>query len=128
MALRIKLLRSSCSRLEHWQNRRTLKIACGDSFEVRADAAQFGSHKRIDKTQAPVEPGKQLVPDLVVNCKRDLRAVWPDLSEVNDSHQVNIPAHGLKRILIGRVALDRQKDRVSLKTERTAKAEINRLR
>jgi hypothetical protein len=39
VALRIKLLRSSCSRLERWQNRRTLKIARGDSFEVRADAA-----------------------------------------------------------------------------------------
>ena len=127
MAVRSILLRSSCSRLEHRQNRRTLKIVRGDSFEVRADAAQFGSHKRIDKTQAPVEPGKQLVPDLVVNCKRDLRAVWPNLSEVNDSHQVDIPAHGLKRILIWRVALDRQENGVSLKTERTAKAEISRL-
>ena len=128
VALRIKLLRSSCSRLEHRQNRRTLKIVRGDSFEMRADAAQFGSQKRIDKTQAAVEQGKQLVLDLVVNCKRNLRASWPNLSEVNDSHQVDIPAHGLKRIPIGRIALDRQKDGVSLKTERTAKAEISRLR
>jgi hypothetical protein len=128
VALRIKLLCSSGSRLKHRHNRRTLKIACGDSFEVRADAAQFGSHKRIDKTRAPVEPGKQLVPDLVVNSKRDLRAVWPDLSEVNDSHQANVPTRGFKRVLIGHVALDRQKHGVSLKTERTAKAEINRLR
>jgi hypothetical protein len=30
--------------------------------------------------------------------------------------------------LVGHVALDRQKHGVSLKTERTAKAEINRLR
>jgi hypothetical protein len=107
VALRIKLLCSSGSRLEHWHNWRTLKIACGDSFEVRADAAQFGSHKRIDKTRAPVEPGKQLVPDLVVNCKRDLRAVWPDLREVNDSHQANVPTRGFKRVLIGHVALER---------------------
>lgn len=128
VALRIKLLCSSCSRLEHWHNRRTLKTACGDSFEVRADAAQFGSHKRVDKTRAPVEPGKELVPDLVVSCERDLRAVWPDLSEVNDSHQVNVPTRGFKRVLIGHVALDRQKHGVSLKTERTAKAEISRLR
>src|SRR6266481_5766667 len=37
---------------------------CGNPRAVfqRADAAQFGSHKRIEKTQAPVEPGKQLVP------------------------------------------------------------------
>src|SRR6266550_3170700 len=55
----------------------------------------------LDRRVRFVEPGKQLVPDLIVNCKRYLRAVWPDLSEVNDSHQVNIPAHGLKRVLIG---------------------------
>jgi hypothetical protein len=97
------------------------------SFQ-RADTAQFGSRKSIEKTQAPVEPGKQLVPDLVVNRKRDLRAVWPNLSEVNDPDHVDIPTCGLKRTLIGRVALDRQEDGVSLKTERTGKAEISRLR
>src|SRR4029078_13439432 len=53
--------------------------ATRDTFQ-RADPAHFGSHKRIEKTRGPVEPGKQLVPDLVVNWKRDLRAVWPNLS------------------------------------------------
>ena len=114
--------------MEHRQSWCILKVARRDSFEVRANAAQFGSHKGIDKVQAPVEPGQQLVSDLVVNCKRDLRAVWPDLSEINDSRQINVPARGFKRVLVGHLALDGQKDRVRLKADRTAKAKIDRLR
>jgi len=51
-------LDSGCSRLEHRQSRRILKVARRDSFEVCANATQFGSYKGIDKVQAPVEPGK----------------------------------------------------------------------
>jgi hypothetical protein len=75
--------------------------------------------------QTPVEPGEQFVLNLVVNGERDLCAVWTNFSEINDAHQSSIPAHGLKRILFGRIAVDRQKDRVRLKTEWAAKAEIH---
>ncbi|PYJ52416.1 MAG: hypothetical protein DME69_01495 [Verrucomicrobia bacterium] len=116
------------SRLEHGQHRRMLEVARRNAFEVRSDATQFGSHKTVDKIQAPIQPGNQLVLDLIVNRKRDLRAGSPNLGEINDSHKVNIAAHGLERILIWRVTLDRQKDCVSLKTKRAAKAEIDRFR
>ena len=53
---------------------------------MRADAAQFSSHKRVDKAQAAVEPSEQLVLYFVMNCERHLRAVCADLSEINDSH------------------------------------------
>ena len=116
------------SRLEHGQHRRMLEVARRNAFEVRSDATQLGSHKTVDKIQAPIQPGNQLVLDLIVNRKRDLRAGSPNLGEINDSHKVNIAAHGLERILIWRVTLDRQKDCVSLKTKRAAKAEIDRFR
>src|SRR5713226_9779883 len=73
VALRI-LVCSGCSRLQHRQNRHGLNVAGGDSLEMRADAAQLRSYKSIDKMQAPVEPGKQLVLDLIVNRKRDFSA------------------------------------------------------
>jgi len=60
--------------------------------------------------------------------QRHLRAVRPDLSEINDSHQINVPARGFKRVLVGHLALDRQKDCVRLKTDGSAKAKIDRLR
>jgi len=104
-----------------------LKVARRDAFEVRANTTQFGSDETIDKMQAPIQPGKQLVFNVVVNRQRDLGTVWPDFSKINDAHQGNIPAHRLERILIWRIAIDRQEDGVRLKAKRAAKAEIDRL-
>ena len=111
--------------MEHGHNARVIQIARRDAFEVRTDAAQFRSHEAVHKMQTPVEPGEQFVLDLVVNRERDLRAVWTNLSEINKAHKGNVTARRFERILVGRVALDRQKDRMGLKPERTAKAEID---
>src|SRR5204862_3035332 len=118
---------SGRGRLKHGQNARVIQITGRDSFEMRADAAQFGSDKAINKMQTPVEPGKKLVLDLVVNSECDLSAVGTDLSKVDNAHKGDIPSHGLERILLRRVAVDRQEDRVRLKTEWAAEAEIHRL-
>src|SRR5260370_11810828 len=75
-----------CSRLEHRQNRRALEIARCDPLEMRADAAQFSSHKRVDKAQPAAAPGEQRVLYFLMNGKRHLGAVCPDLTEINDSH------------------------------------------
>src|SRR6266567_1141667 len=104
-----------CGRVEHRHDARVFEIARRDAFEMRADAAQFGSHKTVHKMQAPIQPRKQLVLDLVVDRKRDLGAVWPNLSKINNTRQGDVPAYGFERVLIWRVALDRQKDCVSLK-------------
>jgi len=98
---------SGGGRLEHWQNARVIQVAGRNAFEMRTDAAQFGSHEAVDEMQTPVEPGEQSVFDLVVNRERDLRAVRANLSEINDAHHGNVPAHGLERILVWRIAVDR---------------------
>ena len=128
MALRIPFVSSGWRRLEHGQHRRVIEVARRDTFEVRANTAQFRRHKTIDKMQASIQPGKQFVPDLIVHRQRNLGAVWANFGEINDSHQLDISARGLERILVGRVAIDRQKHRVRLKSERTPKAKIDRFR
>ena len=102
-----------------------LKIARRNTLEVCANAAQFGRHKTINKMHAPIQASEQLVLYLIVDRKRDLRTIWPNLRKINDSHQLDIPASRFERILIRRVALDRQKDRVSLEPKWTAKTEID---
>jgi len=114
--------------LEHWHNASVFKVAGGDTFEVRAYAPQFGSDETIDKMQAPIQPGKQLVPYLIVNRKRHLGAIWPNFRKINDAYQGNVSAYGLERVMIWRVTLNRKENRVRLKAKRTAKAEIDRLR
>jgi hypothetical protein len=78
------------SGLEHGHNARVFQITRSDPFEVRPDAAQFRSHEAVHEMQTPVEPGKDFVFDLVMNRECDLSAVWPNLAEVNDSHESNI--------------------------------------
>jgi len=77
---------SGGGRLEYWQDALVIQIAGRDAFEMRADAAQFGSQKAVHKMQTPVEPGEQFVLDLVVNGKRHLRAVRANLSKIDDAH------------------------------------------
>src|SRR5712691_14704 len=91
---------SGCGRLEHGHDAGVIQIAGRDTFEMRTDAAQFGSHEAVHKMQTPVEPGKHFVLDLVVNRQGDLRAVRPNLSEISDAHQSNIAAHRLECILV----------------------------
>ena len=98
---------SGGGRLEHGQNARVIQVAGRDAFEMRTDAAQFGSHEAVDEIQTPVEPGEQFVLDLVVNRERDLRAARANLSEINDAHQGNVSARGFERILVWRIAVDR---------------------
>jgi len=106
MALRISAS-SGWGRLEHGHNARVIQITGRNAFEMRTDAAQFRSHEAVHKMQTPVEPGEQFVLDLVVNRERDLRAVWTNLSEINDAHQGNVAAYGFECVLVWRVALDR---------------------
>jgi len=119
---------SSSGRLEYGHNTRVIEIACCDAFKMRTDAAQFGGHETVHEMQTAVEPGEQFVLDLVVNRERDLGAIWTNLREINNAHQSNVTAHRFERVLVRRVALDRQEDRMRLKTERTAKAEIDSFR
>ncbi|PYK20164.1 MAG: hypothetical protein DME56_08160 [Verrucomicrobia bacterium] len=72
---------------------------------MRTDAAQFGSDKAVHEVQASIQPGKQFIFDFVVNGERNLGAMWPDLSKINDAHHANISAHGLERILARRIAV-----------------------
>jgi hypothetical protein len=115
---------SGSSGLEHRQNARMLEVARGDAFEVRTNTAQFGRHKTIYEMQTSIQPGKQLVLNLVMNRQRNFSTIWPNLSKINDAHQCNISAYGFERVLVWRVALDRQEDRMGLKAERAAKAKI----
>ena len=57
---------SGGGRLEHRQNARMIEVTCSDAFKVRTDTAQFGGHKIVDKMQAPIQPGKQLILDVPV--------------------------------------------------------------
>src|SRR5438093_12243373 len=94
---------------------------------MRTDAAQLGSHKAVHKVQTAVQPCKELVFDFVMDRERDLGALRPDLSEINDAHHGNVSAYGLERILAGRIAVHRQQHGVRFKPERTAEAEIDSL-
>ena len=67
---------------------------------MRADAAQLGSHKAVHKMQTAIQPGEKFIFDFVVDRERDLGAVWPDLSEINDAHERNVSTHRLERILV----------------------------
>src|SRR5205823_971818 len=58
---------SGGGRLEHRQNARMIQVTGSDAFKVRTDTAQFGGDKIVDKMQAPIQPGKQLILDVVVN-------------------------------------------------------------
>jgi len=93
--------------LEYRQNSRVIQIAGRDTFEMRTDAAQFRSDEAVHEMQTPIEPGKQFILDLVMKRERDLGAVWPNLGEINDAHQGDVPARGFERILLRRVAFDR---------------------
>ena len=94
---------------------------------MRADAAQLGCHKAVHKMQTAIQPGEKFIFDFVVDRERDLGALRPDLSEINDAHQANVSADGLERILVRRIAIYRQQHSVRLETEGSAKAEIHRL-
>ena len=106
---------SGRSRLEHRQNATVVEVTRSDAFKVRADTAQFGSHKTVHEVQAAIQPGEQLVLDVIVNRERDFSAVWPNLGEINNAHQRNIATDGFERVLIRRFALDRQEDSVGFK-------------
>src|ERR1043166_1765268 len=84
--------------------------------------------KTIYEMQTSIQPGKQLVLNLVMNRKRDLSAIWPNFGKIDDAHQCNISAYGFEPVLIWRVALNRQEDRMGLKAERAAKAKIHSFR
>src|SRR5207237_9699682 len=96
-----------------------------DPLEMREDTSQLGSHKAVHKMQTSIQPGEKFVFDFVVDGKRDLGAVRPNLCEINDAHEGNVSTHGLERILVRRIAVHRQQHSVRLKTEGSAKAEID---
>ncbi len=93
---------------------------------MRADAAQLGCHKAVHKMQTPIQTGEKFIFDFVVDRERDLGAVRPDLSEINDAHEGNVSTDGLERILVRRIAVHRQQHSVRLEAEGSAKAEIDR--
>src|SRR4029450_9496616 len=92
--------------LEHRQNARMIQVTGRDAFEVRTDTAQFGSHKTVHEVQAAIQPGKELILDVIVNGECDFGAIWPNLSEINDPHQRDISAHRLGAVLARRLAPD----------------------
>ena len=94
---------------------------------MRADAAQLGCHKAVHKMQTAIQPGEKFIFDFVVDRERDLGAVRPDLSEINDAHEANVSTNGLECILARRIAVHRKQHSVRLETEGSAKAEIDRL-
>jgi len=38
-----------------------IQVTGSDAFKMRTDTAQFGGDKIVDKMQAPIQPGKQLI-------------------------------------------------------------------
>jgi hypothetical protein len=116
-----------CGRLEDRHHRGPFHHRSRDSFEMRTQAAQLGGYKRIDEVEATIEPGKQLVLDVVMHRQGHFGAVRADLREINQTHEINISAGRFEGGLIGIVTLCGQQNGARLKTERPAKAEINRL-
>jgi len=94
---------------------------------MRADAAQLGVDKAVHKMQTSIQPGEQFVFDFVVHGERDLSAVRPDLSKIDNPHQADVSADGLECVLSGRIAIHRQQHSVRFETEGSAKAEIDGL-
>jgi hypothetical protein len=92
---------------------------------MRADAAQLGVHKAVHKMKTAIQPSEKFVFDFVVDRERDLGAVRPDLSEINDAHQGNVSANRLERILARQIAVDRQQNSMCFEAQRSAKAEID---
>ena len=103
-----------------------IQVAGSDAFEVRADTAQLGSHKTIHIAQAAIQPGEELILDVIMNRERDFGAVWSNFGEIDNAHQGNISAHGLERVLIRRFAFHRKEDCVGFKAQRPSEAEIDR--
>src|SRR5262245_26039185 len=92
---------SGVGRLQYRHDGCAIQVTLPDAFEMRADTAQLRSHKAVHEMQTPVQPGEQFVFDVVMDRKRDLSALGPNLSEIDDAHHGNVPAHGLERILFG---------------------------
>ena len=70
-----------------------------------ADAAQLSIYKAVHKMQTAIQPGEKFVFDFVVERERDLGAVRPDLSKINNAHEGNVSAYGLERILVRRLTI-----------------------
>ena len=94
---------------------------------MRADAPQLRSNKRVHKMKPAIEPREQFVLDLVMQRQRHFRAIRPNLGELRESHDIEVPARRFKCHLIGRITLHRQQNRASLEAQRSAKTKINRL-
>src|SRR5436853_6495024 len=67
-----------CRGLKQRYHRHPLNVGRSDTFEVRADAAKFGVHKRIDEVQVAIEPGEHSVLNAVMDRKCNLGAGRPD--------------------------------------------------
>ena len=85
------------------KNRHPLDVRSCDSFEMRADAAEFGVYKRVDELQVTVEPRKQAVLYLVMDGQRDFSAVRSDLCEIDQADYLDISAGGFECELVGRL-------------------------
>src|ERR1051326_8420640 len=92
-----------------------------------SNASQLGSHERIYKMKSPVEPGEKLVLDLVMQRERHLGARGPDLGELDQSHDIEIPAGRFKRELVWRIAFHRQQNSARFKAERSPETKIHGL-
>src|SRR5438045_545051 len=79
---RISTLLSGGCRFEHCQQRRPLHIRRGDAFEMSPNTTQFRIHERINEVKPSIQPGEQLVLDLILHRQRDFGAVRPNLREV----------------------------------------------
>src|SRR5215212_171218 len=77
--------------------------------------------------KSAIQPREDLVLDLVVQGQRHFRAVWPDLGELGQSHDVEVAAGRLKRELVWRIALYRQQNSARFEPKLAPETKVHRL-
>ena len=96
-----------CRRFINGQHSHAFDYRRGNPFEMRANTAQRRCHKRVDKTEAAIKPGKKLTSNLVMQRQRDFGAIRTDLSKFRQTDYFEVAADGFKRHSIRRSAVDR---------------------
>src|SRR5690242_15220859 len=72
-----------------------------------------------------IEPGKELVLDLVVNGESDFGKVRTNLSEVDQTGQFAVASVGFEREFIRQFTVNGNEGRLGLKSERATKTKID---
>ena len=64
---------------------------------------------RIHKVETAIQPGEELVLDLVMHRERDLGAIGPKFGEIDQPHDFDVSASGFEGELLRALARRRQK-------------------